>query len=234
MQAPLVRLIRSMPGIDLVVRPGEDLPEYDLHCPMLSLPQALGTTVATIPGGTPYLFADEAQALAWRERLSAMGGGGKRVGLAWAGDAGGHSPGQAATDRRRSLAPGLLKPLLDLPGLQFFSLQKTGPAMPDPATIKDFMDEMTDFADAAALVANLDLVISVDTAVAHLTAALGKPVCLLDRFDPCWRWLDSPWCPGLRLYRQPVAAAWPAVLDEVVRDLDTRGNSTAPSTNDNS
>ena len=108
-------------------------------------------------------------------------------------------------DGRRSLAPERLAPLLAVPGLRFFSLQKGGSAA--DVGLTDFMDEMADFADTAALVANLDLVISVDTAVAHLAAGLGKPVWLLDRFDPDWRWLlgrrDSPWYPSLRLYRQP-------------------------------
>ena len=94
------------------------------------------------------------------------------------------------------------------------------------------MGEMADFADTAALVANLDLVISVDTAVAHLAGALGKPVWLLDRFDPCWRWLDgrrdSPWYPGLRLYRQPVAGGWGAVLEEVALDLAAMQRPVAP------
>ena len=109
------------------------------------------------------------------------------------------------------------------PGVQFFSLQKDGPAAPAGFPLTDFMDEMGDFADTAALIANLDLVISVDTAVAHLAAALGKPVWLLDRFDPCWRWLtgrrDSPWYPALRLYRQPQPGDWDSVLAGVSRDL---------------
>jgi hypothetical protein len=122
-------------------------------------------------------------------------------------------------DRHRSLAPAQLQPLLAVRGVRFFSLQKDGSA----AGLTDFMAEMTDFADTAALVANLDLVISVDTAVAHLAAALGKPVWLLDRFDPDWRWLldrrDSPWYPSLRLYRQPLPGDWAPVLAEVARDL---------------
>ena len=107
--------------------------------------------------------------------------------------------------------------------MQFFSLQKDGPAAPAHFPLTDFMAEMADFADTAALIANLDLVISVDTAVAHLAAALGKPVWLLDRFDPCWRWLagrrDSPWYPTLRLSASR-SGDWDSVIAEVVRDLE--------------
>jgi tetratricopeptide (TPR) repeat protein len=214
---PLVRLLRGLPGVDLVLGHGEERPPFDFHCPMLSMPLALRTTLATIPSAESYLHADPAQVAVWRERLDTMGGHGPRIGLVWAGTA------VATADRRRSMAPDRLAPLFDLPGLQFFSLQKDGPAAPAHVPLIDFMAEMRDFADTAALIANLDLVISVDTAVVHLAAALGKPVWVLDRFDPCWRWLlgrrDSPWYPTLRLYRQPKPGDWNSVLAEVVRDL---------------
>jgi ADP-heptose:LPS heptosyltransferase len=123
-------------------------------------------------------------------------------------------------DGQRSLSPERLAPLFGLAGLRFFSLQKDAPPI---AGVADFMAEMEDFADTAGLIANLDLVISVDTAVAHLAAGLGKPVWLLDRFDPDWRWLlgrrDSPWYPSLRIYRQPAPGDWDAVLDTGARDL---------------
>jgi hypothetical protein len=137
--------------------------------------------------------------------------------LVWAGNA------KLVADRRRSLAPERLAPLFDVPGLRFFSLQKGGPPAPDAFPLTNLMDGMEDFADTAALVANLDLVVSVDTAVVHLAAALGKPVWLMDRFDPDWRWLhdrrDSPWYPTLRIYRQPHPGDWDPVLAEIVRDL---------------
>ena len=224
-QQPLVRLLRTLACVDLVVGRGEELPDFDLHCPMLSLPLALGTTVTTIPAAASYLHADPLQVAAWRTRLAAMANQGPRIGLAWAGNPCRHSPALAAVDRRRSIAPERLAPLFDLPGVQFFSLQKGGPAAPGHVPLTDCMDEMADFADTAALIANLDLVISVDTAVAHLAAALGKPVWLLDRFDPCWRWLtgrrDSPWYPTLRLYRQPRPGDWESVVTEVARDLQS-------------
>jgi hypothetical protein len=209
--------------VDLVMERGEEVPPFDLHCPMLSLPLALGTTITTIPGATPYLHADVAQAASWQERFAAIANDGPRIGLAWAGNPGLYLPAKAAVDRRRSLGPEQLARLVETPGMHFFSLQKDGPAAPESFPLVDVMDEVGDFADTAALIANLDLVISVDTAVAHLAAALGKPVWLLDRFDTCWRWLtgrgDSPWYPTLRIYRQLQPGDWNSVLAEVTRDL---------------
>jgi hypothetical protein len=220
---PIVRLLGSLPGVDRIVVQGEALPQFDLHCPMLSMPLAFGTDLATIPGVTPYLRADAAEVAAWRQRLDATGIQGPRIGLAWAGSPRKELIELAAVDGRRSIAPDLLSPLFELPGLRFFSLQKEGPAAPKHFPMIDLMEEMGDFADTAALVANLDLVISVDTSVAHLAGALGKPVWLLDRSDPCWRWLlgrrDNPWYPSLRIYRQQGPGDWDFVLAEVIRDL---------------
>jgi tetratricopeptide (TPR) repeat protein len=229
-QKPLVRLLGGLAGPDLVVARGEAIPAFDLHCPMLSLPLAMGTTVATIPGAVPYLSADAAQVAQWRTRLAATQDRRRRVGIAWAGNPRRHTPDIAAVDRRRSIAPELLAPLFDVPNLRFFSLQKDGPKAPGKFPLTDVMPEMDDFADTAALIANLDLVISVDTAVVHLAAALGKPVWVLDRFDSCWRWLtgrrDSPWYPALRLYRQPQAGDWEAVVAQVASDLRGVGGAT--------
>jgi tetratricopeptide (TPR) repeat protein len=220
---PLVRLLRSLPGVDHVVQQGKNLPPFDVHCPTLSMPLALETTIATIPCAVPYLQADAEQVAAWRTRLAAMDNQNPRIGLVWAGNPRTHSPELAAVDRRRSLAPERLAPLFDVSGLHFFSLQKGGPKAPANFPLTDFMDEMTDFADTAALIANLDLVISVDSAVAHLAAALGKQVWLLDRFDSCWRWLrgrrDSPWYPTLLLYRQTHPGDWTPVLAEIAANL---------------
>lgn len=221
--ATLIRLLQGQQGIDRLVPAGETLPPFDLHCPMLSLPLALGTTLETVPGGTPYLSADPAGAAAWRARLAPSDRAGPRVGFAWAGSSRPDSAIAAAFDRRRSLAPERLEPLLAIPGLQFFSLQKDGPPAPPDLPLIDHMGAMQDFADTAALVANMDLVISVDSAVAHLAGAMGRPVCLLDRFDHCWRWLDgrrdSPWYPTLRVYRQPRPEDWDSVLAELAADL---------------
>ncbi len=216
-QTPLVRLLRCLPGVDRVVGRGEELPSFDLHCPMLSMPRALATTITTVPSAAPYLYADEAQVAAWRSRLGRRNNQGLRIGLSWAGN-----PALPA-DRRRSLDPDRLAPLFDVSGVHFVSLQKGGPAAPKDVPLTDLMGEVRDFADTAALIASLDLVISVDTAVAHLAAALGKPVWLLNRFDSCWRWQagrrDSPWYPTLQLYHQSRPGDWGPVLAEVARDL---------------
>jgi tetratricopeptide (TPR) repeat protein len=222
-QQPLVRLLRGLSGIDHVVVRGDELPAFDLHCPMLSLPWALGLTLTNLPRFEPYLHADPAQVAAWKTRLPQMVGPGPRIGLVWAGNPRKHARGLAAVDQRRSVAPDRLAPLFKLRGLCFVSLQKGGPSAPEDFPLTDVMEEMQDFADTAALIANLDLVISVDTAVAHLAAALGKPVWLLDRFDACWRWFtgrrDSPWYPSLRIYRQPQPGDWDTVLAAVTGDL---------------
>jgi len=216
----LVRLLGTLEGVREIVAHGQALPNFDLHCPMMSLPLALGSTLESIPGATPYLHADAAATAAWRARLE---GAGLRVGLVWAGNPRRGIIPLAAIDRRRSVAPELLTPLFAVPGVRFVSLQKDGPALPAVAPVVDYMNEMEDFADTAALVANLDLVISVDTSVAHLAGALGKPVWLLDRYDGCWRWLalrrDSPWYPGMRIYRQATPGDWGHVVGEIAGEL---------------
>jgi tetratricopeptide (TPR) repeat protein len=222
-QTPLVRLLRNLPHVDRVVGSGDELPVFDLHCPMLSLPLALKTTLATIPSAQSYLQTDKMQVNAWQIRLADLPGKGHRIGLVWAGNSHSHWPQAAVIDRQRSLPPERLLPLFKLSGFHFFSLQKEGTATPKGFPLTDLMDEMEDFADTAALIANLDLVIAVDTAVAHLAAALGKPVWVLNRFDSCWRWLrgrqDSPWYPSVRLFRQPKSGDWQTVIEKVVEDL---------------
>lgn len=220
---PLVRLLRSLPRIDLLVVRGEALPQFDVHCPMLSMPLALGTSITTVPADVPYLYADPVQTAAWQARLAALPTPGPRIGLVWSGNPRKQLLAASAICRQRSIAPDRLAPLFEVPGLHFFSLQKDGPAAPEHYPLTDFMGEMEDFADTAALTANLDLIISVDTSGAHLAAALGKPVWLLNCFDPCWRWLvgrrDSPWYPGLRLYPQPQPGDWDSVMAQVASDL---------------
>ena len=223
-QQPLVRLLRGLSGTDQVVDLSRELTTFDLECPMLSMPLATWTEGATIPSNLAYLHADEALVEFWRTRLSAIASPDlPRIGLVWEGNERHHSPIVTASDFLRTISPEQLAPLLEVSGVQFFSLQKDGSIAPKNFPLTDFMDEMEDFADTAALIANLDLVISVDTAVAHLAAGLGKPVWMLAPFVPCWRWFfdrrDSPWYPTLRLYRQPRPGDWDTVLAEVVQDL---------------
>jgi tetratricopeptide (TPR) repeat protein len=221
-QKPLVRLLRGMREVAVIGR-GEPLPPFDLHAPLLSLPWALGLTLEGLPGPVPYLQPDPALAVHWRRRLGAPTAG-PLVGLAWAGS---HTVANAAIDRRRSIAPAALAPLFQAQAA-FVSLQKDGPPMPAGLPLIDLMPEVADFADTAALIANLDRVITVDTAVAHLAGALGKPVWLLNRFDSCWRWLagryDSPWYPGLRIYPQPAPADWETPIAAIAGDLGKRSS----------
>ena len=218
-QPPLVRLLQRLPGPAAVLARGEAVPDYHMHCPMLSLPHGFGTTLQTVPARLPYLWADLARAASWRARLA---GEGLRVGLVWAGAS---RPGMAvvhAMDARRSLPREALGALAGIGGIRFVSLQKEQ-SPPPGLDMADPMPACADFDDTAAVVAGLDLVIAVDTAVAHLAGALGRPVWLLSRYDMCWRWLhgrrDSPWYPGLRIYRQPEPGAWEPVLREVANDL---------------
>jgi len=215
-QPPLVRLMASL-GVGTVVAAGETLPPFDLHCPLMSLPLAFGTTSGDIPAAEAYLAAEPASVAAWRRRLAPLPG--LRVGLAWAGN-----PAATAIDSRRSMALEMLAPLAAVPQVSLVSLQKGEAATHARGfPVQDYTDELTDFADTAALIAALDLVISVDTAVAHLAGALGKPVWILHRFDSCWRWLlqrsDSPWYPSARLFRQPAPGDWTSVVREVREGL---------------
>jgi tetratricopeptide (TPR) repeat protein len=220
-QQPLVRLLRSLKGVEQVVAAGEALPSFDLQISMLSQPRVFGTTVETIPQECPYLHAEDRLVASWRERLGDDPR--LRVGLVWAGNPRREDPTLTAIDRRRSMAPEQLAPLFDIPEIKFFSLQKYGAAMPSTYPLNDMMGEMNDFADTAGLIANLDLVIAVDTAVAHLASALGKPVWMLDRFDACWRWLvgrdDTPWYPTLKIFRQKKAGDWDAPISEIAHQL---------------
>ncbi|MCB8881974.1 tetratricopeptide repeat protein [Acidisoma cellulosilytica] len=221
---PLVRICATLDGVTEVVVQGEALPAFDLHLPLMSLPGRFRTGLGSIPAATPYLSADPAAVALWQGQLGqGRLGQGLRVGLAWAGNPSLGNPSRTAMDRRRSIAPARLAPLWQVPGVHFVSLQKGKPSLPDTLPAFDVMGEMGDLADTAALVANLDLVIAVDSAVAHLAGALGKPVWLLDRTDPCWRWMlgrrDSPWYPGLTIYRQQNPGDWEAVLAEVSADL---------------
>ena len=216
---PLARLFMSLAGVEsVVVRDEEPLPDFDVHCPLMSLPMVFGTTLATVPADVPYLHADPIEAAGWRDRLAAAVGFPpypRRVGLAWAGH------GSHQKDRDRSVPLAAFAPLANVPGVRFFSLQLGKPAADFPLT--DWTAELHDFAATAALVSQLDLVITVDTAVAHLSAALGRPTWVLVAFAPDWRWLldraDSPWYPTVRLFRQPAVGNWAEPIGRVTDAL---------------
>ncbi len=217
----LMRLMSTLDGVDRLIEAGTALPSFDCHCPLLSLPLAFRTDLASIPSTTPYLYADAAAAQHWRDRIDAEPDGRLKVGLVWAGGNRPHVAELRKNDARRSITFERLAPLLEVPNVRFFSLQK-GPAAQQLAhgvstqNVVDYAEELDDFADTAALVANLDLVISVDTSTAHLAGALDKPVWILNRFDTCWRWMlertDTPWYPRATLFRQPALGDWDSVI----------------------
>ena len=207
-EKPLIRLLRSLRGIADVIAMDDTPPPFDFHLPLMSLPALHGEMPVTVP----YLSADPLAVEEWRRRLSHLPG--RKIGLAWSGNP---RPGQRSAhllDRRRSLTRAHFDDLAAIPGVSLVSLQKEAP-----------FAELGDFADTAALVEALDLVVSVDSAVAHLAGSLGKPVCILSRFDGCWRWLqgrdDTPWYPTARLFRQPAPGDWDAPLAALRKHIVT-------------
>ena len=216
---------RSYPGVE-VSAAVDDEAAFDFQVALMDLPSAFGTTLATIPTKVPYLAADPERAAEWVKRLS--GRDGLKVGLVWAGDTHAGRPAGAAVDRRRSLRLDQFAPLAAIDGVTFVSLQKGEPsaqsASPPPGLrLIDLTGDLRDFSDTAALIEALDLVIAVDTAVAHLAGALAKPVWILSRYEGDWRWLngreDSPWYPTARLFHQRAAGAWDEVVDRVAAAL---------------
>ncbi len=218
----LVRLMRRLAGVSAVIGRGEPLPASDFHVPLMSLPLALGAKAHQ--HAEPYLSPDPTDAEAWARRLDGIEG--FRVGLCWAGGARPDQRIAHAIDLRRSLPLAAFRPLADLPGVRFVSLQKGPPAAELAAAcdwpcgpIADPTQALNDFADTAALAANLDLVICCDTSTAHLAGAVGKPVWILNRFDGCWRWghgrEDSPWYPTARLFTQARPGDWAGVMKAV-------------------
>jgi Flp pilus assembly protein TadD len=213
-QPALAKLARGQSSEVQWVTWGDPLPEYDLHCPLLSLPGLMKTTLNDIPADVPYIRPSAAAVEKWRGRMVADGR--KKVGLVWAG--GVNPPG-------RSVPLAMLAELAG-PKVWFCSLQKGEAAaqrLGAPFEMADWTDEIKDFADTAALIANLDLVISVDTAVAHLAGAMGKPVWVLLKKSPDWRWMldraDSPWYPTMRLFRQQALDDWSAPISQIAQAL---------------
>lgn len=206
----LVRLVQTCPGVDQVVPAGGDLPAFDTHAALMSLPRIFGTSLDTIPAEVPYFRAETA----------AVEGGMFKVGIAWQGNP------RNKRDRLRSIPLACFAALARVPGVQLYSLQK-GPGLDQIATagvpLVNLDAQVNDFADLATFVRAMDLVVSADTACAHLAGALGKRVWLLPAADSEWRWLvdreDSPWYPSMRIFRQATLLDWQPVLDEVARTL---------------
>jgi tetratricopeptide (TPR) repeat protein len=219
----LRRLFEKLPGVDRLVLFSPDHPsavDYDLYVPLVSLPGIFQTSLETIPGQVPYLHADPSEVM---QLQSCITGEELRVGLVWAG---------TATDPRRATPLAWFAPLAGIEGLKIFGLQK-GPAVellemegpPQGMLIENLGPRLEDFSDTAAAIENLDLIVSIDTSVAHLAGAMGKPVYLLLPDIPDWRWMlereDSPWYPSMRLFRQERAGDWGPPLTRIARRLDS-------------
>ncbi|CAI8695722.1 tetratricopeptide repeat protein [Burkholderia pyrrocinia] len=216
----LKALFATLDGVDTLVARGEPLPPFDLHCPLLSLPLEFRTDLASIPADVPYLAADPARVARWRERLGASTR--PRIGLVWSGNP------LHLNDRNRSMTLADLLPLFD-DRYEWISLQKVvrdedRPVL-DASAVRFVGDDLADFADTAALTALMDGIVSVDTSVAHLAGALGRPLALMIPHTPDFRWLlerdDSPWYPSARLFRQPEGGQWAPVVERIAADLPT-------------
>jgi predicted O-linked N-acetylglucosamine transferase (SPINDLY family) len=221
LQPELMRLLDGFPGIDAASERGQPPPPSDLQIPLMDLPGALGITLENCTPQMPYLTAPGAQEAAWRERLA--GAGGLKVGIVWAGNP------DHANDKRRSMPPELLTPLLTIPGVSFFSLQVGGHAGKLTALapqVRDLAPLLTDWTETAGALANLDLVITVDTSVCHLAGAMGRPVWTLLPIECDWRWLlqreDTPWYPTMRLFRHTTRGDWAGMVQRLVRELTAR------------
>lgn len=208
-------LIQDMQGIEQVVDYDKQPPDCDIYCPLLSLPFIFGTTPAGIPSDIPYVKINGILVQEWKNRIQ-KDYSKLKAGIVWSGR------------EQRSLSLELFVPLLQTGGITFYSLQKGEAAKQaknhyGDMKLVDYTEGITDFSDTAALIGNLDLIITVDTAVAHLAGALGKPVWTLLPFAPDWRWMldreDSPWYPTMRLFRQPLSGDWESVINRVRQEL---------------
>lgn len=218
-QPAIVPLLQGMQGVNRVIAAGGERQAYDTHCPLLSLPRALATDLHSIPAKVPYIACSESKRVHWTERLGKRSG--PRIGLVWSG-----SPTHKG-DRWRSIPLYLLKSLVEISGVEFYSLQadvrESDREALSALPIRHFGGELHDFSDTAAFADAMDLVIAVDTSVAHLAGALGKPVWIMLPHFPDWRWMlertDSPWYPTVRLFRQTQRGDWSSVITELAASL---------------
>lgn len=222
-QPPLKSLLANAKGIGQIVAQGEPIPAFDAHSPFIDLPRVLGTTLETIPWSGPYVHADAKRVDEWRSRLGPQDSSKRRIGLVWATNP------ENPSSVKKSLPLETFAPLATIPGLELYSLQK-GPAAaelahaPPALKIIDAGSQLGDFSDTAAMASLLDLVITVDTSVAHLAGAMALPTWVLLAHSPDWRYhlkrSDDPWYPtAMRLFRQPSDGDWAAVVAQVAEAL---------------
>ena len=218
-QAPLVPLLDGLFFVEALIKQGDPMPPFDCHCPLMSLPMAFQTLLTTIPSAVPYLKPSPDKDRFWSEQLGPTSQ--LRVGLVWSGDL------RHQNDKHRSIA--LAELLAALPsGCAYVSLQSEirdsdRQVLEDSERLVHFGPELKDFSDTAALCAQMDVVVCVDTSVAHLSGAMGKPTFLMLPYNPDWRWLlkrtDSPWYPTMKLFRQSQLGSWQSALENVSADL---------------
>jgi hypothetical protein len=229
-QPPLLNLLKNVEGLSQIISLGQPVPAFDYYCNLMSLPFLMETSIDSIPNKMPYLFAEIDKVEHWRKKLGPKIG--KRVGLVWSGGFRPDQPELWPINKRRNIELIKLEGF-KTDGIEFHSLQKG--ELPeaelvvlhlkgwDGPKIINHADSLNDFTDTAALIAHLDLVISVDTSTAHLAGALGKPVWLMNRFDTCWRWFldreDSPWYPTFRIFRQSFPNDWDSVVQKIANEL---------------
>jgi hypothetical protein len=226
-QPELFALVRNAEGVHEAITVDQKIPDFDVHCPLLTLPNVFKTNLTNIPAKIPYLAADPILTEEWKQKMSPEDGR-LKIGITWAGRP------THPNDRNRTFKLDMLAPIADAAkanprGAKFFSLQKGDQAKqaanpPAGMDLTDFSEELRDFADTAAIVQNLDLVITADTAVAHVAGALGKPVWVFIPFVPDWRWMlerpDTPWYPAnMRLYRQSKLRDWSRPVAEIADAL---------------
>ena len=227
-QPPLVQLLADLDGVTQVLEEGSPLPAFDYHCPLMSLPLTFETDLRNIPSHVPYVRSDAVRIAAWQQRLGVRTK--PRVGLVWSGGV------AHRNDHNRSIALAELLPIVS-DWADWLSLQKSlsesdAELLASCPHVRHAGDALGDFADTAALVELMDVVVTVDTSVAHLAGAMGKPVWILLPCNPDWRWLldraDSPWYPTARLFRQPAVGDWTAVVrrlrEELGREFRARGH----------
>jgi hypothetical protein len=217
---PLRRVLAGVSGVDQFVETGARPPGVDVLAHLLSLPGLLGTTPNNIPAAIPYLHADPERVAAWKEELASHPG--LKIGITWQGNP------AFKGDRRRSFALKRFAPVARLEGVRLFSLQKGFgieqlEQSEDPLPVESLGPRLDDFVETAAVIKNLDLVISPDTAVAHLAGALGVPVWVTLPFTPDWRWMrertDTPWYPTMRLFRQSAPGDWHGMFETIAAEV---------------
>ena len=220
-QPSLKSLLSSMEGAATVASQDEPPPKFDFHCPLLSLPHAFATNLITIPVSVPYVQIQADRRAAWKARVAHFQG--RKVGINWSGNP------KHDNDHNRSIPLTLFRRVVDLSPPVFFNLQWDVRAteqelLASMTKVTDLRSDLANLADTAGLIEQMDLVITVDTATAHLAGAMGKPVWVLLPFNADWRWLqnrdDSPWYPTMRLFRQPTLGDWPSVLERVTSALN--------------